>query len=280
MIHLFQAYSITPMKIFHTFLLGLLLLSAFALPSYGQDDAKTLEKLTRDFATAYHKVTTTKDKNSVLKYLDPKLTSLLINTNILDKVSNLRSDYNGFDQYLTQIISTEGMKINYVVKDISRSYVSGNTGVVVYSVAFENIRDKEIWVKGNETVTMVFRKTDDDWKVIHYTVVGFEDEKFKGPCFCELFASTANFVAKTTIPQGKGYSTENLMFSFTIMDNKQFILLDQRPFLWESNGNVWEMSDKNEPKRKLGVASERPEAVYTIVKDLFKEPCASFKVKF
>lgn len=244
------------------------------------DEAKVLEKITREYAKAYDKVTTTKDKTSVLKYLDPKLSSILLRTTIRDKVSYLRSDFDGFDKYLTQIIATPSMKINYNITDISKSYVNGNTGMVVYSVGYENIRDGEIWVKGSETVTLVFRKMEKEWKIIHYTVVGFEDEKFKGPCLCELFASTANFVAKTTIPQGKGYSTENLTFSFTVMDNKQIILLNQKPYLWESNGNVWELDDKNEPSRKLGIASERPEAVYNIVKDVFKEPCASFKVKF
>jgi len=172
------------------------------------------------------------------------------------------------------------MKINYAITKITESYSKGKTGYVSYNVDYENIRDGEIWVKGQETVTLVFRKVKDSWLIVHYTVVVFEDEKFKGPCLCELFASTANFVAKTTIPQGKGYSTENLTFSFTVMDNKQVILLNQKPYLWEANGNVWEVDKDNKPIRGLGLASERPEAVYIIVKDIYKEPCASFKVKF
>ncbi len=268
----------TRSKIFTVFFSLLFMVSSVAFAQ--TDEAKQLEKITRDYAKAYHRLATSKDKQSVLKYLDPKLTSVLLVTTIRDNVSYLRSDYEGFDKYLSQVIGTPGMKINYDLLEIARSYVNGNSGLVVYSVEYENLRDGEVWVKGNETVTLVFRKIEGEWKIIHYTVVGFEDEKFKGPCLCELFASTANFVAKTTIPQGKGYSTENLTFSFTVVDNKQVILLNQKPFLWESNGNVWELDENQEPKRKLGVASERPEAVYAIVKDIYKEPCVSFKVKF
>lgn len=245
-----------------------------------KDESAALEKITKDYAKAYSKLSETKDKSTVLKYLDPSLTSVLIRTSIRDKVGYLRSDFDGFDKYLNQLLATPVMKINYKVTEITESFTRGNTGVVSYNVDYENIREEEIWVKGQETVTLVFRKIKGTWKIIHYTVVGFEDEKFKGPCLCELFASSANFVAKTTIPQGKGYTTENLTFSFTVMDNKQVILLNQKPYLWESNGNVWELDENNKPARGIGLASERPEAVYLIVKDRFKEPCASFKVKF
>lgn len=274
-------------------------------PATSQKDKKTesnepkmLEKITKEYIRAYDKVTQTKDKNSVLKYLDKKLSSVLINTSIRDKVSYLRSNYGGFEAYLAKIIATPKMKINYKLTDISKSYVGGSSGLVVYSVKYENIRDGKIWVKGKETVSLVFRKIENDWKIIHYTVIGFENEKFKGACLCELFAGNNSFVAKTAIPQGKGYFTESLSFSFSVAEgNKQKIMLQrevypgqkiesgqqtypvEKAYFWEANGEIWDIDEKEKPKRKLGVTSQKTEAVYIIVKDFFKEPCDSFKVR-
>lgn len=244
------------------------------------DETKVLEVQLKSFAKDYSDITKTKDVNKVLGYMSPKLTSTIVYTSIRDRISYSESDYDGFAAHLRQLISTPAMKVNYKIKKILSSQISGNSGIVTYLVNFENMRNGEIWAKGNETVSMMFRKTKNKWLMVHYTVIGIEDEKFKGACLCELFASSDNIAAKTTIPQGDRYTTEVKTFNFAEKDNSvTSIMFENDVYAWTSNGEVWLLDSGGGTVEKVGMANKKPEAVVQIIKYKYKKNCTNFRVK-
>ena len=54
---------------------------------------------------------------------------------------------------------------------------------------------------------------------------------------------------------------------------------EEEIYAWPANGELWLLDNKGDKVKQLGVATKKPEAVMLIIKDKFKEPCASFKVR-
>lgn len=273
--------------------LFVLLTTLFLLPvfAFGQnqnqetsraEDEAELRRLLKAFAEDYATVSQTKDIRKVLSYMHPKVSATLVSSNVNDNVKVVDSDFAGFRDYLGVITRAEGVKIDYKLADILRVYARGTIGVVVYVVEYTNIKDGEVWAKGNETVTLTFKKIDDEWKIIHYTIVGIEDEKNRGACLCEIFAGNQDdYVVKTTVPAGRSYETtlNNFEFSPGAL-NSHNVRVKNAGYHWLANGELWRTDANGEHTTKLGRAVNHNEVILSIIRqDLFAENCARIKLK-
>ncbi len=245
-----------------------------------QDSPKDLEKTVTDFAKAYAGLGTSKNVDGVLAFMDPDMTSFLVSTAVNGKTAAFQTGMEGFSAHLRQVAVTPGMKINYDLKGFLQSEVNDATGTVVYKVDYEQLRDGETWAKGHETVSMFLVKSPNGWKISHFTVIGVESEKFKGACLCELYTgSGGSLIAKTTMPQGKGYTTDNVQFAFPVTESGRAIMGNEAIYPWLSNGELWTQDDKGEKKKMLGATTKKNEAIMLIIKDKYSENCIGFKVK-
>ncbi|MEN7547043.1 hypothetical protein AAG747_03945 [Rapidithrix thailandica] len=276
-------------KIF-TILFTYCLVAIVAFDSVAQNakaDEQKLKKITQEYAKAYANITKSKDKSSVLKFLAPNFQSTSILSKVSGQVKVISQGYEEFSSYLEHVMREDDLVVKYDVKEILHNAIKGNTGVVVYVVDYEFQKEGTTWSKGSETVTLTFQKNGNDWKIIHFSFVGMEDEKNKGACLCELFvANTGDYVAKTTVPTGKNYQTILSNFVFSTKGEYTSVKIDGKYFKWKNTGEVlWENAPSSSEDgavkdKQVGVASNKDEVVIVIVKNvLYEENCASFKVK-
>jgi ketosteroid isomerase-like protein len=249
-----------------------------------------IRKMILDFANIYSNLGETKDREAVLAFFSNDVTSTLVTFGINEKGSIVNSDYNGFVDYLTKIIRTNGLKINYKVTDILNATVRELTGTAVFLVDYEITNSGEVWSKGSETVAMVFRKVGNDWKISHYTVIGLEDEKYKGSCLCELFKSSgglnsAHYVVKTTIPSGRNYSTnlQNFDIDYPSDNTKdRTITIGKSLYYWKRTGEIHLSNTDGSLGDFLtkGHPADEVDVIMRILKeDLYKNNCLTLNVK-
>ncbi len=245
-------------------------------------DKKQLETLVREFADTYAKLPTTKNKAAVLKYFAKDARSNIFTFNISGKSRVQNGDLSGFEAFMDNVLRSTGIEITYDIAEISNVHVSGDNGTVSYRVNYETKVPDGIWVKGSETVTLAFEKQAEDWKIVHYTIVQFEDEKLKGTCLCELFigeADDAEVVSKTTIPSGRSYSTKFDNFEFKTIGGDWVIKVQDKVYKRLKTGAVITNTAEGEEKQ-IGIANSKKETVLLIISDsLYNDSCASVKTK-
>lgn len=253
-----------------------------------------IKKNLMEFAESYSKLGDTKDVKAVMEHMAKDVTSTLVTFNISDRGSVVNSDYEGFLSYLTKITRTEGLKINYSIKEVLKNEVKGAIGVIIYVVEYTITKDNDIWSKGTETVSMVFRneKQTSDWKIVHYSVIGTEDERVKGVCSCELYKSSTgvnsgNYLVKTIVPSGKNYST--LVSNFEFMYENQggqggdrIIRVGDNTYKWTQTGDIFKQ--KGDGTQGDLIAKSHPNdevlAIMSILKgDVYSENCTNINLK-
>ena len=252
-----------------------------------QNEEEVLKKMLYDFTDTYSeygKLKTNKEK--VLAFVSKELSSTLVNYDVRDHVKITHSNFVGFSSYLDKMARAKDVVITYKVTDIIRSHVKGNIGVIVYVVESQVVKNGSPLNKGSETVTITFRKGEKSaWKIIHYTVIGIEDEKLKGACLCEFFsgssdANSSHYVVKTTVPSGRAYSTTLNNFEFTRSAGDKIITVDKYTYYWTKNGEVYvEEAGKKSMIGKVTGVIEEDVIVLIIKKHLYQSNCTQVKVK-
>lgn len=247
----------------------------------GQDDAATIRNSVYAFAEAYSNLTKTRDKESVLRFFSKDLTSNMFYFGINGKARVENSDFPGFNAYLDKVLRSEGLTISYKVADVLRNQVNGNVATITYVVNYEIKEDNGIWVKGNETVSMAFKKIKDEWKAVHFSVMGMEDEKLKGTCICEFFTTRdddGELVVKTIVPAGKSYTTEFNNFKFKNIDGNKAIRSGEYMYKWMAGGQLVQLNQEGEVINELGKAENKKEAVLSIIRNsIYADNCARIK---
>ncbi len=250
--------------------------------SYAQKPEAEIEQLIKDYAKAYENITKSRDKESVLKYVSKDLFSTIIKSNVVDNFGLIQSTYEDFDNYLEQLLRTDGMSVNYSVKDILRSKVRGRTGVVVCDVAVQVSSRGEIWNKGSEITTFVLKQFKDGWKILNFNVVSLEEEQNKGTCLTEVFkANSGNYMVKTIVPKGSTYETNVNNFEFNPGSGIIYISLDgENSYSWLRDGPITKLASGTQPEKVIGPGIDEYDAVLTIIKqDLYSNNCLNFKNK-
>jgi hypothetical protein len=250
-----------------------------------------LVRLTKEFVVAYGNVTELRDKAAVLNYISTTVTSDLTNANINGRIRYMDSNFDGFEAHLDRLVGATELRLNYRLKAMLHDYQAENVGITVYTAEYQMERDGNVWEKGNETVTLTFKRIDGHWKIVHYATVTIEDEKLRGECFCELFESRpGNYVTKTVVPTGRNYDALLHSFEFLARGDTRIIKADTYQFRWLNDTNEIYAED-NAPRASsltgqnplgtlLGTAKEKEEAILLIIKDFFyKEACNTIKVR-
>ena len=249
---------------------------------FAQRPEAEIERFVKDYAKAYENITKTRDKQSVLKYVSKDLFSTIIKSNVVDNFGLIQASYADFDSYLEQVLRTDGMEVNYDVKDILRSKVRGKSGVVVCEIAVQVSSKGEIWNKGTELTTFVLKKFKSGWKILNFNVVSLEEEQNKGTCLTEVFkASTGNYMVKTIVPKGSTYEYNVNNFEFNPGNGIVYISLDgENSYSWLRDGPITKMAEGNQSEKVVGNAIDEHQAVLNIIKlDLYKSNCLTFKSK-
>jgi hypothetical protein len=262
-------------------LLTLLTVAVFQL-GFAQKPEAEIERFIRDYAKAYENITKSRDKQSVLKFVSKDLFSTIIKSNVVDNFGLIQSTYADFDAYLEQLIRTEGMQVDYSIKDILRSKVRGRTGVVVAEMEIQVSSKGEVWNKGTEITTFTLKQFRNGWKILNFNVVSLEEQQNKGTCLTELFkASTGNYMVKTIVPKGETYQTNVNTFEFKPGNGVIFISLDgETSYSWLRDGPITKMAQGNQTQQVVGPAIDEYDAVLTIIKmDLYDDNCTDFKNK-
>ena len=255
-------------------------LQAQAPPANDEED---LTAVLDSFTEAYRKLPESKDKNSVLRYVSEDLSYSIFNFNILGRSRMQEGDYQGFEGYVGYLVRTGLSTLRYDVSDVRVTHTSDKLGVLTYKVDYETKEDEGIWVKGKETVSMAMEKRDGQWRIVHYAIIQIEDEKLKGTCLCELFASSSEegeLVARTTIPTGRQYTTNFDNFEFKPVNGETLIKVKDRDEIFKrlSSGMVVVMKDGE--VQEIGTANNKRESVGLILRDyLYKERCARLKIR-
>jgi len=216
-------------------------------------DEEALKKYIISFGESYGSFGKNKEKDKVLAYMDKDVLGTLVTTDLNNKVTTFDSDFAGFDNHLKGILFKEGLYINYKITNVPRAYVSGEAGVVVYEATYVQEKNGEVWSSGDETVALTLKKDkDQQWKIIHYTTIAFENAKFKGQCFCGVKEiASQNYQTSTTAPSGKGYLAYTHDFKFTDKDQDKII----------------EVSRKTETKVKVKVGKKTETKIETVVEN-------------
>jgi hypothetical protein len=240
-------------------------------------DKEALEKVLQNFADAYSKLLETKDPSTVLQYVSKDLESNFFTADIRSRVRMLQNDYKGFAAFLDKLTKTDSLSIRYKIDQILSTHVRGNAGFIVYTVNYENKIEGESWSKGEETVSITFRKEKDEkWRIIYFSVINLEDKKLLGRCYCKVFKSaTGDFVSMTVIPNGRRYSEMLMNFQFALMDSKRIIKNDEHMYHWKHQSNeLWRLKPNGEPEELLGVSPTQRGCIQLITqKDMYTENC-------
>lgn len=275
----------------HLYLLSVVLwLSLWAMPTlHAQSPGpsanveKELTALLDSFTNAYQSLPESEDPKSVLRYVAKDLTYSLFDFNILGRSRMRSGDYKVFQNYITYLARTGLTTLRYDVSDVRITQTAENIGTLVYNVNYETKEEDGIWVKGKETVTMALEKVKDSWKIVHYSIIQIEDEKLKGICLCELFASSSNegeLVARTTIPTGQQYQTNFDNFEFSTKDGETLIKVKDRPETFKRLASGMVIVQVDGEIIEIGVANNKRESVALIVRDyLYTERCSRLKIK-
>ncbi len=264
------------------FLISALLImqSGFAQKQKPEDE---IERFIKDFAKAYENITKTRDKESVLKYVSKDLFSTIIKSNVVDNFGLIQSGYEEFENYLDRILRTDGMDVNYIIKDVYTTKLRGRTGVVLCEIAVQISSNGEIWNKGTELTTFTLKKFNTGgWKILHFNVVSIEEEQNKGICLTEIFkASSGNYIVKTIIPKGQNYETNLNNFEFNRSRGVAYINVDNKSnYTWTRDQAVKKLAQGDKPEEEYEAAVDDYEALLNIIKyDLYKENCIEFKNK-
>jgi len=250
--------------------------------SNAQKPEAEIERFIKDYAKAYENITKSRDKESVLKYVSKDLFSTIIKSNVVDNFGLIQSTYEDFDNYLEQLLRTDGMSVSYEVKDILRSKVRGRTGVVVCDIAVQVSSRGEIWNKGSEITTFVLKQFKDGWKILNFNVVSLEEEQNKGTCLTEVFkANSGNYMVKTIVPKGSTYETNVNNFEFNPGSGIIYISLDgENSYSWLRDGPITKLASGTQPEKVIGPGIDEYDAVLTIIKqDLYSNNCLNFRNK-
>lgn len=250
--------------------------------SFAQKPEAEIEKFIKDYAKAYENIAKSRDKQSVLNYVSKDLFSTIIKSNVVDNFGLIQSSYAEFDSYLEQILRTDGMEVNYDVKEILRSKVRGKSGVVVCEIQVQVSSRGETWNKGTELTTFVLKNFKSGWKILNFNVVSLEEEQNKGTCMTEVFkASTGNYMVKTVVPKGDTYQSNVNNFEFNPGNGIVYISLDgENSYSWFKDGPITKLAQGNQPEKVIGAAVDEYETVLNIVKlDLYESNCLNFKSK-
>jgi hypothetical protein len=198
-------------------------------------EEEVLKKHIFAFGEVYSNFGKVKEREKVTTYMDKDVIATLITTDINNKVTSFESDFAGFENHLKGILVKEGLHIDYKINNIPRAFVSGEIGVVIYEATYKQEQNAETWSSGDETVALTLKKNkENQWKIIHYTTIAFENTKFKGQCFCSVKEgeSGTNLVKQyqtaTAAPAGKGYSSFSHDFKFTAKDQDKIIEVTQK----------------------------------------------------
>jgi ketosteroid isomerase-like protein len=199
--------------------------------------AATLNAFVRD----YSDFGKTKDKMKVLAYMSRDLVYNIVNFDIRNKHELIQSDFNGFNKYLNKLLEEDHYVVDYKITEMVSNEVTHNLGVVVYNAEYQTSANGAVWTRGSETVTMTFKKTNGKWKIIYFTVIGREDEKFRGICICELYkAAKGGYIAKTNVPSGRSYDSHMNNFSFIkSTGGRIYIKSDGKTYRWTNDGSIF-----------------------------------------
>lgn len=249
-------------------------------------DEATLRKDFETFIDAYANLEKTKDKTAVLKYLSKDVQSTIIYFYIGGRANTIVGDYASFSSFMDKLINTQGLQIKYQVVKVPRLYVSGERGVVVYVVEYDVQKNGTSWSKGNETVTLTYKKIAGEWKIIQYSIVNIEDEKLRGACLCEIYGDgTGDYVAKTTIPNGRTYDTDLTTFEFTKINEERIIKTGKYAYRWDKDGSIFLREnalpniEAKEIKIGMGDTFEKKSVLTLILKKhLYSETCTDIKI--
>jgi hypothetical protein len=265
-------------------------------PTKQPPTADTLNRLTKEFIATYGNFSKTLNKESVLKYMDKNVSSLLTNTNISKNVVKFRSDYAGFSAYLDKL--TEATKkeilLTYTLTNIIRTYTNEDMGVVTYTADYNIQKEKKLWTKGTETVVLAFKRLGAEWKIIHYTTTTIEDQKLVGECFCEYVENKdGSFDLITLIPAGKSYEEQKakIIFEDFVENNTRIrrVRLDEDIYNWELSSELFYVvpsktittviAANSQETISLGKMKTKQEVIEKILLNNFQESCQEVKSK-
>ncbi len=259
--------------------------------------ADTLNNLTKEFINTYSNFSKTLDKESVLRYMDKSVSALLTNTNVSKNVIKFKSDYKGFEEYLDKLkdATQRGIILGYRLTGIIRTYVNGDMGVVTYTADYDIQRQKKMWAKGTETVTLAFKRQKEEWKIIHYTTATIEDHKFVGECYCEYAELPNNsFETNTMIPAGKGYEEKKSKVSFEEVNEGDVrirkVKVDDKVYRWELSSELFtdvapqtattvSSGTSGLSIQSLGKSRTKQEVLEKVILHYFQENCQEVKSK-
>lgn len=270
-----------------SFLVVLFLFFGSTLTLLAQDDTndlaaehKAISEMIKSFTTAFSEISTTGDKESVLKHFDPKFTSDLTFVRIGNIVRNSSGDYERLSAQLENLINSKDMKITYDIQEISKYALKGTIAVVPFVTNFEVKQGDNVLMTGSQLFTFTLRKKAEKWQVVHYTVTEIEDQRNKGACLCELFEEQGrniDMVSKIIFPSGSDYTTAFDEFAFRKVEAGTMILLrtgKNTHYLLDKNKMVHVLDADNKPIKELGKAENNSEAVLLILQsDLYDSNC-------
>lgn len=264
------------------FILSFVLLFSSQI-SVAQKSNAEIERFVRDFAKAYENIAKSRDVEAVLKYISKDLNSTILKSSVMDNFGLIKSDFSDFKFHLRQLVETDGMAITYKIKNIYRSQLRGTTGVVVCEINVEVSSREETWIKGSELTTLALKKEQGQWKIVHFFVVGLEEQQLKGICMLELYESSmGDYVIKTIVPQGDSYDTKLNTLDFSKGNKEIYIKANNAiTYTWdEEEGMVNRLNDEDSSIKGIGKAEDAKNAALVIItKDLYAENCTEFKMK-
>ncbi len=250
--------------------------------SKAQKPETEINRFVRDFAQAYQNLPKSRDEETVLKYVSKDLKSTILKSNVMADYGLIHSNYDDFNYHLSQMIDTEGMSVEYNIKNIFKSQVQGDLGVVVCEIAVEVSSRGVIWNKGTEMTTFVLKKNSDGWKIFHFFIVSFEGKQTKGICLLEVFESSiGDFVIKTIVPKGDEYLTKLNTIDFNKGNNRLLIKVNNEiTYSWDEQGTIDRLNNEDSSVKVIGKTNDKKDAALLIItKDIYAGNCTEFKVK-
>ncbi|WP_448519531.1 hypothetical protein [Rhodoflexus sp.] len=258
---------ITPTCVLLLFLFILFKLTA-------QPSASEASRMVQLFATSYAAKGAKSEAQlkTLMAVTDPGLT---FESNTVALSGNKRSrngDVTDFLQFLRRMHTEGGSQVVRTLKKIESLHPRSNSIYANIHIEFVHMAGDKVLVKGDEHLSLLLRKVDDQWRLVDIRSLMIEAEKFRGSCLCEIFTSqtSTNISAKITMPAGANYRASTVVFEIQECDPRQktfLIRISNYEFKWMATGQLYLLKDD----KQCGLSTIEPEPVGTALdqKDAF-----------
>ena len=257
-------------QLFRLALIAILFLTANT--GFSQDnseDLASLKQFINDMYTTYYSASKTGDVEGYKELFDLRFKGSDVEVDVQGEVVVAQHDLTSMVNNYKKYFSNNSAQVKYTLGEYRNAYVKGPTGVAVFDVDFEIVKNSEVISKGQQTISFILKKYRGTWKITFMNRVYVQSEVYVGICYCDLFPKEDQFATFLTVPDGDEYKTVNDRFELLESTQRRaFRLNGEELYDWDLKTGQVSYGDE-----KLGSANNSGNAIKLILKSVNSDRC-------